>query len=138
MSEEISTNSPSKKRQATADRIITALLDSDGLLTMAAKKAGVSYSTIKRYTHDYPSVSAAVDTAKESMLDFAENKLFEKIKRGDNVAIIFYLKTQGKRRGYIERQEFTGADGKPMETKITVANDSAKKLTEAIVNGEGT
>lgn len=112
----------SKKRQATAEKIIEALLNSDGLLTMAARKAGVSYPTINRYARDFPSVREAVEQAKEAMLDFAENELFKKIKRGDNVAIIFYLKTQGKRRGYIERQEVTGADGHDITIKVVYDN----------------
>jgi hypothetical protein len=40
--------------------------------------------------------------------------LFKLIKEGNVAATIFYLKTQGKQRGYIERQEVTGADGAPI------------------------
>jgi len=126
------------KRLKTKETILTAIKDSYGLLTMAAKRAGVSYKTLWKYAQDDVDVKQAVDEAKETLLDFAEGKLYEQMREGNMTALIFYLKTQGKRRGYIERQEFTGADGKPMETKIIVANDSAKKLTEAIVNGEGT
>ena len=100
-----------KKRNDTANRIIKALGENAGLMTAAAKKAGVSYATIKRYAAEYPTVKAAVLDAKEAMLDFAEGKLFGKIRDGDNTAIIFYLKTQGKSRGYVERQEVANPEG---------------------------
>jgi len=129
-------NVQSKKRDATAQRIITAISESSGLLTLAAKKAVVSYRTITRYTQDYPSVAQAVIEAKEKMLDFAEGKLYEKIKEGDNTAIIFYLKTQGKKRGYIERQEVTGEDGKPINYEITVKDTETKELTDRLISGQ--
>ena len=128
-------NGNSKKREQTALRIIDAIKESNGLLTLAAKKAGVGYTTIWRYTQDYPSVKQAVIEAKERMLDFAEGKLYENIKGGDNTAIIFYLKTQGKGRGYIERQEVTGEGGKPISYELTVKDTETKELTERIIKG---
>jgi len=112
------TNGLSKKRQQTAERIITALKETRGLLTMAARHAGVSYTTVKRYAAEFPSVKEAVQEAKESMLDMAEGKLYTKISDGDITSIIFYLKTQGKGRGYIERQEVTGKEGEPLIAPI--------------------
>ena len=128
-------NGVSKKRQDTADRIIKALGECQGLLTMAARRAGVSYTTINRYVHDFPSVAQAVHEAKESLLDFAEGKLFTAMKEGNMTSIIFYLKTQGKARGYIERQELTGANSAPMKVEISVVSERAKQLTEEIIKG---
>ena len=133
--EQAGDNGVSKKRQDTADRIIKALGECQGLLTMAARRAGVSYTTINRYVHDFPSVAQAVHEAKESLLDFAEGKLFTAMKEGNMTAIIFYLKTQGKIRGYIERQELTGANSTPMKVEISVVSERAKQLTEEIIKG---
>ena len=35
----------------------------------------------------------------------AESKLMENINGNDNTSIIFFLKTKGKKRGYVEKQE---------------------------------
>jgi len=121
------TNGLSKKRELTCQRIIQSLHETKGLLTLAAHKAGVSYTTVKRYAAEFPSVAEAVLEAKESMLDFAEAKLYEKIKGGDNACIIFYLKTQGKARGFIERQEISGEGGGAIPVRIEyVSSDSGK------------
>ena len=98
----------SKKREHTAERIIAALGETKGFLTIAAPRAGVSYRTIKRYVHDYPTVKRAMEEAHESITDVAEDNLFNAIKDGNITAIIFYLKTQGKGRGYVEKSEIVG------------------------------
>ena len=53
-------------------------------------------------------------------LDFVESQLFKNIKEGKTSEMIFYLKTKGKKRGYIERQEITGADGMPTNFQIEI------------------
>ena len=45
------------------------------------------------------------EDATESLVDLVESKLIENIKENDNTSIIFFLKTKGKKRGYIEKQE---------------------------------
>jgi hypothetical protein len=125
-------NKSSKKRETKA-RILEALRESNGFLTMAAAKSGVSYSTVYRYTKEDEDVKQAVLEAKEKMLDFAEAKLFSKIREGDTASLIFYLKTQGKARGYVERAELAGGeDTRPI--KVEVVSGEAKQLTEKLVN----
>ena len=129
-------NKISKKREAQCAKIIKAIKESQGLLTLAAKRAGVTYWTVWKYSKDFPSVAKAIEEAHEGLIDFAEAKLYEKIREGDNTAIIFYLKTQGKSRGYIERQEHTGEGGGPVRIEHD-AKDKLAKILSAIVARAG-
>jgi len=129
------TNGTTKKRENTATRIIDAIHKSQGLLTVAAPAAGVSYSTMMRYMNDFESVKQAAIEAKERMIDFAESKLLANIKAGDNTAIIFYLKTQAKHRGYIERAEIGGIGGEPIRYEINAKDNETRQLTTRIIKG---
>jgi len=56
----------------------------------------------------------AVQELGDVALDFAESKLHKLIDQGNPAATIFYLKTKGKERGYVERQEIAVAEKKPL------------------------
>jgi hypothetical protein len=57
----------------------------------------------KRYIEQFEETKTAFQNENESMIDFAESKLFQAISEEDLTAIIFYLKTKGKNRGYVEK-----------------------------------
>lgn len=46
-----------------------------------------------------------IEDAKEALIDNAETMLQKKILESDTTALIFFLKTKGKDRGYTERNE---------------------------------
>ena len=48
---------------------------------------------------------AEVEAINEASLDYVESKLMTAIHNDNITAIIFYLKTKGKKRGYIETIE---------------------------------
>lgn len=50
-----------------------------------------------------------VDNLSESLIDIAESKLMNNILAGKEASVFFFLKTKGKKRGYIEtvQQEVT-------------------------------
>ena len=100
------------------EQYIAAIHKSRGLLTAAADSLGVSRSALYDAAKRHPEIQQAIEDARDRTTDLAEGKLFQKINEGDNTAIIFYLKTQGKKRGYVERQEVTGAEGGELTVRI--------------------
>jgi hypothetical protein len=85
--------------------ILSALEESCGVISTACKSIGMPRSTFYNWVNADPEFKAAVEELQEYTLDVVESELHKQIKKGDTTAIIFYLKTKGKKRGYIEKQE---------------------------------
>jgi hypothetical protein len=115
-----------KRNGRTAKQYAEAITEARGFISVAARHLGVSRTQVYRMIDKHPSVAEAVADARESMTDLAEGKLVKLINDENATAIIFYLKTQGKGRGYVERQELTGKDGGAIETKETGMTDDER------------
>lgn len=101
-----------------AQEVIEQLEKYSGNLTAAAKALGVDRTTIYRHMEKHPTVRQALDTARETMIDNVESRLYKSALDGEAWAVCFFLKTQAKHRGYTERQEVTGADGNEITIKV--------------------
>jgi len=112
-----------RKNEFTAEEVGKAIADANGILAVAARKLGCSRRTIHNYVNKYASVKEVYADANETTIDFAEGKLMELIKDGNVTAIIFFLKTKAKHRGYVERQEHTGKDGGTINVKLVKHDD---------------
>lgn len=95
------TNTVIHKKKA----LLEALEKSLGVATTACQIAGVDRSTFYKYLKKDLKFAAAVKDIENIALDFAESKLHKQIKDGNTAATIFYLKTKGRNRGYVERKE---------------------------------
>ena len=78
-----------------------------GNLTQACKAADINRGTYYSWRNNDPAFCErmAAMEPEEMFVDFAEHALAKKIQGGDTTAIIFALKTKGKKRGYIEKTE---------------------------------
>lgn len=85
--------------------MVEALEKSLGIVTTAAKQVGIVRQTHYNWMKDDADYKQAVEDISDIALDFAESKLHKQIEKEDTTATIFYLKTKGKKRGYIEKQE---------------------------------
>ena len=74
-------------------------------ISKACEKAGICRQTYYDWMEKDKKFAQAVEEINEKMIDFAESMLKKNIAAGDNTATIFFLKTKGKKRGYVERQE---------------------------------
>ena len=102
--------------------MLKALEDALGVVTMACRTVGIDRTTHYDWLKDDEAYRMAVADLKEVALDFAESKLHQSIRNGSDTATIFFLKTQGKKRGYIEKTELENSG----ETIIRVRYDERK------------
>jgi len=108
------------KSDTIKKKLILALEKSLGVVTTACKNIGIHRSTYYDYYNNDIDFKNEVDDVQNIAIDFAESQLHQQIQGGNTSATIFYLKTKAKHRGYVERQEITGAEGMPTKFKIEI------------------
>lgn len=113
-----------KQQNSTLKKaMIEALEKSLGIVTTAAKTVGIDRTTHYNWLKDDEAYREAVEGINDMAIDFAESQLNQLMQgakhqvvtnKGDIVeikdapnpsSIIFFLKTKGKKRGYVERTE---------------------------------
>lgn len=123
------------KQEEKKLEFIEAIKSSFGLLTRACDVVNINFQTYRNWYKKDPEFAEQVDNAVtdayEKTTDMAEGKLYQAINKGEMTGIIFYLKTRGKKRGYIERQEITGKDGESLFTL-----DALKQIAKEIAKDE--
>jgi hypothetical protein len=106
--------------------MIAALEKSLGVVSSAAKQAGISRDTHYRWMKEDEDYSNQANDLSEVALDFAESSLHRQIQSGQTAATIFFLKCKGRGRGYIEKQEIdfnnnSGPDLSALSTEELIA-----------------
>lgn len=85
--------------------MIEALESSLGVVTTACNSVGINRKTHYEWMNEDEQYKADVLEVDNMALDFAESALHNNIREGKETSTIFYLKTRGKKRGYIEKTE---------------------------------
>ena len=116
-----------KSRHIKKESILKALEQSLGIVTVACRNAEIPRSTFYKWINEDDEFAKQVKDIENIALDFAESQLHKQIGENSAAATIFYLKTKGKKRGYIERQEITGADGMPTNFQIEIIGSKKDK-----------
>lgn len=117
-------------------KFLDALSESGGKIGKACQASGVTYYYYEKYYDSDPEFAQLCDYAMRAQgvaeLDEVEDALMKKIRNGDTTAIIFYLKTKGKDRGYTEKPQ-----PKPEPTPPTVLLqpvEEDKKVLQKVKN----
>jgi hypothetical protein len=115
-------------RKFSAEQIIEAIQGSGGIMSTIARKLQCDWYTAQKYIADHPTVKAAYDAERASILDLCESVVFRNVQlaqetqrggtTGDTSDAKWILSRLGKDRGYSERNELTGKDGTPLEVIV--------------------
>jgi hypothetical protein len=118
------TNSDTNKKA-----MIKALHETLGVVSPACEAVGIARSTHYRWIEEDEEYKKEVEGVQDFQLDFVESKLFENVNSNDTTSIIFYLKTRGRHRGYIEKQDIKIENEKPIFNgiELDVSKDNSTK-----------
>lgn len=119
----------------TVKQVGDALRASAGVRSIAAKKLGCAPTTVSEYIKRHEDLEDLTEEIVQGTIDLAEASLIKHIGDGNLTAIIFYLKTKGRDRGYAERYEMSGIKGGPINlmtfSDLVSANANKPKITKA-------
>ena len=111
-SNEIQQLSPKKAK------MVLAMVKHDGNITQSCKEIGLDRSTHYKWLETDEEYKRQIEEIPEMFLDEAEMILREKIREKETVSVLFFLKTQGKKRGYVERTETDNIGKAPVNLVI--------------------
>ena len=109
--------------KATISEVQALIPECNGNIAAIARRLRVSRAYIYKRINEAPALRGAIEDAREAMLDNVESALYKQVLEGNTTAMIFWLKTQGKKRGYVERSEITGADGQVIKVMLKGRED---------------
>ena len=111
--------------EARKNAFVDILRANGGNIKQSCIKANMGRSTYYGWIDDDKEFENEVRDVNEELLDFTESQLMKHITKGNLTAIIFYLKTKGQRRGYIEKQYI---NQKQMTTPIKIFEFSRDEI----------
>ena len=109
-----------------------AILGSGGYMTNVAKVLGCDWHTANSYVKKF-NLEEDLIAEDERLTDVTEMKLMENIRNNDTTAIIFRLKTKGKKRGYIEKSQIDHTtNGDSINSSILLSKEDIKKIDDSL------
>lgn len=93
------------KRKELKESYLEAFDSSACNVSVSCKKVGISRNTFYEWKKDDLEFAEQCKEKEESLIDFAETMLYKGIKDGKTTELIFFLKTKGQSRGYVEKQQ---------------------------------
>jgi len=120
----------------TNAQIIEGLESVNGMVYLAARKIGCSAQTIYNRMKSNATIRAACDNARGELIDISEQKLRLAVMNGEPWAVAMVLKTIGKSRGYVERQEVASTNGNAMDGKAepVIARLDASQIGRSFID----
>lgn len=112
------------------DEMLKSLKETLGIVSAAAEKTRITPQAHYKWMKADAKYAAKVNAIQEVQKDFVETKFMQLIRECDTAAIIFYMKTKAKDRGYGERMEITGRDGSDLLTQVTVQVVNKRDATD--------
>lgn len=114
-----------KKGDLTAETVEAKLRELNGNMAAVGRHFGVTRQAVWDFVHKRVTLQAVAKDIREGMKDHAESALQAAVLRGEAWAVCFFLKTQAKDRGYVEKVQVEGE------------HSVRQRVVEEVVDGDG-
>lgn len=116
-----------KVKRLGNELIAKALMANNGKISKTAASLHISHWSLKQHLNKNPELMKLMVVGKEAELDYVEDKFMDAVKLGNLSAMIFYLKCQGRSRGWIERPEDSKTNKPNVTFKYTLVMPDKKR-----------
>lgn len=123
-----------RKPKLDPELVAAAIVELDGNVAAVARKFGVDRTSVRDLIGRRPSLARVLHDCREGMKDNVEERFYADCLKDSpayQASRIFFLKTQGKDRGYVERHEFDDVGDEPL------SDDVRERLNEVDGRGRG-
>ena len=103
-----------RKKRVTHTKLMKAIKNSNGIITIIADRLGVCRQTVHKYMNEDAEAKALYESECETVLDIAEVVVIDAIKNQDIQTAKWYLGTKGGKRGYNPAIELKGNSSEPI------------------------
>ena len=114
-----------------------ALREADGNMATVARKFNCHRSLVWQHVNNDPELRELTEELSETFIDEAESQLFKQIREGNTAAIIFFLKTKARHRGYSERLELIPLNRQDIEVELGRPVNEMENDNPEALNGDG-
>lgn len=126
----------SRRKIPNKNALIEALREADGNMAQVARQFHCTRALVWQHVDRDPKLRELTDELTETFIDEAESQLFKLIREGNPAAIIFYLKTKARHRGYSERLELVPLNRQDIQIELGNPNEQIENDHVKALNGD--
>lgn len=121
----------------TEKQILEAIKNSGGIITtvqahLAAEiKRKPDWHTVNDYVNKWESTKAAMEAERQTVLDVAENNIFQEIYKHNTEVSKWFLKQKGRDRGYEETAQINLNQTDPLNINLSGETMTADELLKS-------
>jgi hypothetical protein len=108
-----------------------------GLIYASSKETGISVEDHNRWMQEDGKYKKQVLEIDGHAIDYVESTLLKLVEEKNPQAIMFYLKTKGKDRGYVEKSNQTDPKDKGEDLPFDMSREDKRKIIHKLMQESG-
>lgn len=118
-------------------RFLRALKSNLGLVYASSKETGLSVEDHNRWMADDADYKKQVAEIDGHAIDYVESTLLKLVEERNPQAIMFYLKTKGKDRGYVEKASPGEQKDRGEDLPVDMSREDKRKVILQLMKDSG-